>query len=102
MRIYSRRNRNSIRYYLRCLCAGGTEMDFWTLVMGLTMLLFIILWPAAVGAQTAPTQCHCWPGGPGCVCDIGTIPPVHGAICDPAGGDISGCEKMFLPEVKTT
>lgn len=81
MRIYSRRNRNSICYYLRCLrTSSSTEMDFWTLVMGLTMLLFVILWPAAVGAQTPE-------------------PPISGIACDPVAGDISGCDKMYLPEV---
>lgn len=83
MRIYSRRNRNSIRYYLRCLrTSSSTEMDFWTLVMGLTMLFLVILWPAAVGAQ-----------------DAGTVPPVSGITCSPTTGDIEGCDKLYLPEV---
>ena len=100
MRIYSRRNRNSIRYYLRCLrTSSSTEMDFWTLVMGLTMLFLVILWPAAVGAQTAPTQCHCIPGGPVCLCDIGTVPPVSGIACSPTTGNIEGCDKVYLPDV---
>jgi len=85
MRIYNRTNRQHVRYYLRMLRAELTPIDYWTLIMALTFLLFLAFWPASAAAQ------H------------GTIPPVSGIACIPAGAqpDISGCDdKVFLPIIE--
>ena len=86
MRIYNRTNRQHVRYYLRMLRAELTPIDYWTLIMALTILLLVLFWPA-----TAAAAQH------------GTIPPVSGIACIPAGPqpDISGCDdKVFLPIIE--
>ncbi len=97
MRIYNRNARTRLHYYLRSLRGDMTPLDWWSLLAAIAILLALLMWPAQTQAQ--PNECHCQPGGPGCVCAIGTIPPVSGIACDPAGGDISGCDKVFLMEV---
>ena len=67
------------------------------LLVALAMFAACVAAPAS--AQTEPAQCHCWPGGPGCVCDTGTVPPISALACDPAADDIDGCDKAFMPQV---
>lgn len=54
---------------------------------------------AVLLALPVGAACHCIivPGGGACEC--AEMPPVSGTICDPAGGNISDCDKAFLPEV---
>jgi hypothetical protein len=120
MRIYNRNNRQHVRYYLRLLRADLTPIDYWTLVMALTLLFFVILWPAAASAQYDPCEvCQAEHGVAACPCLPvqaeptplpvpppppvgGTIPPVTAIACIPDGPqpDISGCDdKVFLPAI---
>lgn len=113
MRIYNRNSRQHVRYYLRLLRADLTPIDYWTLAMALTLLFFVILWPAAASAQTDPCEvCQAEHGVAACPCLPvvaeptpmpvgGTIPPITGIACIPDGvqPDISGCDKMFLPTI---
>ena len=102
MRIYNRNNRQHVRYYLRLLRTDLTPIDYWTLAMALTLLLFVILWPAAASAQDDPcdaciadwsvSECPCLPVVP--------EPPTSSLACVPQTHAISGCDnKVFLPMV---
>lgn len=110
MRIYNRNSRKSIRYYLRLVRSDMAPMDWWTLAIALTLLFFVILWPAAANAQIDPCEvCQAEHGVAACPCLPvqeepdpvgGTIPPVAGIACIPDGPqpDISGCDdKVFMP-----
>lgn len=110
MRIYNRNSRQHVRYYLRLLRADLTPIDYWTLAMALTLLCFVILWPAAASAQYDPCEvCQAEHGVAACPCLPiqeepepigGTIPPVTAIACIPDGPqpDISGCDdKVFMP-----
>lgn len=68
MQIYSRHSRRRVRYVLRCLQGTMTREDWAALFLAVSILLALVMWPAAAGAEE-PT------GGtiPG-----GTIPPVTG------------------------
>ena len=79
------------------------ENNTWKISIAAWLLVALAMFAACVAApanaQTTPTQCHCWPGGPGCVCDTGTVPPISALACDPAADDIDGCDKAFMPQV---
>ena len=101
MRIYNRNNRKSVRYFLRILRSDMTPMDYWTLAIALTLLLFVMLWPAAAMAQQDPcdaciadwswAECPCLPLAP--------EPPVSSLSCIPVAHIVTGCDKAFLPMV---
>jgi len=60
------------------------ENNNWKITMAAWLLVALAMFAACVqpaSAQTEPTQCHCWPSGPGCVCDIGTVPPISAIAC---------------------
>ena len=54
---------------------------------------------AVLLALPADAACHCVIVPNGGACDCVQTPPVHGIACDPANGDIEGCDKVFLMEV---
>lgn len=47
MRIYNRGGRSHYRYTLRVLRSQFTMDDWWSLMMGLTVLMLVILMPVA-------------------------------------------------------
>ena len=47
MRIYNRGGRSHYRYPLRVLRSQFTMDDWWSLMMGLTVLMLVILMPVA-------------------------------------------------------
>lgn len=109
MRIYNRNSRSNVRYYLRLLRADMAPMDYWTLAMALTLLFFVILWPAAASAQDDPceaciadwsvAECPCLPETPE------PEPPISATVCEYDAGLPSwyGCEgKVFMPYLATT
>ena len=106
MRIYNRNSRQNVRYYLRLLRTDLTPIDYWTLAMALTLLMFVILWPAAASAQDDPcdaciaewstAECPCLPATPE------PAPPISATVCVYTDGLPSwyGCEgKIFLPAI---
>ena len=105
MRIYNRNNRQNVRYYLRLLRTDLTPIDYWTLAMALTLLLFVVLWPAVASAQDDPCAACKADWGAACPCLPETPepePPISATVCEYDAGLPSwyGCEgKVFLPVI---
>ena len=100
MRIYNRNSRQNVRHYLRLLRTDLTPIDYWTLILALSLLCFVILWPAAASAQDDPCAV-CWAEwGAACPClPAAPEPPTSGLACVPQTHDIGGCDKMFLAAI---
>ncbi len=68
MRLYSRHTRRRVRYALRCMRRWGREFtreEWAAVVLVVSILLALVLWPAPAGAHDDPCdtcpQCPCLP-----------------------------------------
>lgn len=72
MRIYSRHARRRVRYALRCMRRWGhdlTREEWAAAFLAVSILLALVMWPAAAGAQDDPCiACQAVHGVAACPC----------------------------------